>query len=510
MTANWRTGYVDGWALPDDDTGAVIPPITNQLTHTDDAGAVTTWAWEAKTLKVASRLGTRSTCRVAVPDQTVAGSFRYGQNVRVNHPRFGVMFDGTILDAELERNEGVWRWNLTIMGHRWLAEKRIVSGSWSNVPLHWIVRELVQGPQGTFAGLHYPAEVYPDPGWRTPGAPSYPATITGPLGDEGVAVGTLQNSGITVEEVAFDWVPAAEILDWCAEQAGYLWWIDHLRRLQFRAPTSLPSAPEVVSLATEGIKDSIRIRDVQRKYRNRSIVPSVPYVADPVTERFAGDGSTSTFTVSGPIQRKPVVRLQLPGESFTSQRVGILGLNTGRDWYWNKGAASITQDYGAAAIPAGSILEVTFEAGRVGWLFRELPGEQATLALADPGSSGIVEELVRTPTDSRTAARDAADADLALYGTRTRVLSFESSNPGWVPGQAVTVNLPAAGITAETWTVTEVDYRHKGGFANTWQVTALEPGPTPAWQRLHSAAVFQPARVRYDGAGLWGGDATPP
>jgi len=180
------------------------------------------------------------------------------------------------------------------------------------------------------------------------------ALLAAYLAAEGVTEGAIQD-GPSVAEAVFNYVPLTRALDALAVQAGFAWWIGPDKRLHFvdRATYSAPWPLE------PGRKfGNLRINAGRQGYRNRQYVRAGKDLTDPQTESFKGDGARRTFTTGYPIAQVPTVKV-----NAITKTVGIKGIDTGKDWYWNKGDPVITQDEGATPLTASDTLEVTYR----GW-----------------------------------------------------------------------------------------------------------------------------------------------
>src|SRR5690606_91935 len=79
-------------------------------------------------------------------------------------------------------------------------------------------------------------------------------------------------------------------------------------------------------------------------------------LTDVLTEYKTGDGQNKTFTVGFPIAKVPTITL-----NDVPQTVGIKGLESGKDWYWNKGDPVITQDNDATPLEPTDTLKIEYQ-----------------------------------------------------------------------------------------------------------------------------------------------------
>jgi hypothetical protein len=79
------------------------------------------------------------------------------------------------------------------------------------------------------------------------------------------------------------------------------------------------------------------------------------YMRPDEIQSFVGDGTKRTFTLDYPLGATPVVKL-----NGSDQTVGIRGVDTNRNWYWNIGSADLEQDTDDPVLLATDTLEVTY------------------------------------------------------------------------------------------------------------------------------------------------------
>lgn len=271
------------------------------------------------------------------------------------------------------------------------------------------------------------------------------------------------------------------------------------------------------------------------EFITKAFVRAGSFITAPVTSTFGGDGSARSFELALPSYSEPVVTRD-NGSGPIAQSVGILGVETGKDWYWQQGSTTITQD------PTGTILAVgqsiTNVGPQIGSTIVEYQNDAAVDATtAIQSGSGLREIVEQTNTPAtQTDAVTLAKAIALQYGVVPALLEIETYRPGLDIGQRFPVQLSRFGldqdfvidavtITTEDnlvkWTVHAVgsplinwDYRATlatlrpgggNGAGGTqivpWQAVAVLPGVQAV--RTDVTANWRRVVVNLDGAGVF-------
>jgi hypothetical protein len=94
------------------------------------------------------------------------------------------------------------------------------------------------------------------------------------------------------------------------------------------------------------------------------------------------------------------------------------------------------------------------------------------------GTSGIVEGLINNNSlNGTTSAIAAASADLTLYAQQGTVLTFDTMQAGYAPGQLVPVNLPWHNINNQQFLIESVVASDQRDLINIWYTVTAILGP---------------------------------
>lgn len=264
------------------------------------------------------------------------------------------------------------------------------------------------------------------------------------LSSEGVTAGNIENGEITLGQVDFNFESVSDALNELSELVGFIWYIDHDRKLYFQARDT--------TSASFGYSDSsLPIRSLKRKqsrqgYRNRQYLRAGRDIQiNTNAEDFAGDGERRSFTVGLPIGEEPTVTL-----NGSSQTIGVNGIAAGKNWYWQKGSNTIEQDRDLGSIlETDDILRVTYR-GLLAIIVQADDSTQQEERAAIEGGSGIYEQIEDDEKlESGDFALSRASGLLNRYGAIKEIVSISTDEAPLRAGQVQTIELTREGLSGE-------------------------------------------------------------
>ncbi len=269
--------------------------------------------------------------------------------------------------------------------------------------------------------------------------------ITNYLAAEGITAGTIQ-TGITIQKAVFNYIPASRCLDEICTLTGFQWRINADKSLDFFDRATYTGT----ALTASSGAMRLRVKRDKRSYRNRQYVRAGYEIATAETRNYVGDGNTQVFNFPLPLAAEPTITL-----GAAAQTVGIRGLETGHDWYWQKSDKTVSQDIGSAAPGAGVVVAVTGQGYIPIMVVADSP-EQIEARKAISGGTGLYENLEnRSEIDTDDAALEYSSGLLRKYAAIQKAVMFDHYT-AYEPGQLVTVTLAAHGISAEQMLVSDV------------------------------------------------------
>jgi hypothetical protein len=306
--------------------------------------------------------------------------------------------------------------------------------------------------------------------------------VTECLTSEGINVDDVLD-GPDVGPLQFDYETVEEAFDIIAGAAGMYWDIIFNRHLRFftRTTYAAPWAITATSPKVRRMDGVISLVTDRQRVANRVYVRLGQYLGATETETYPGDGSSTLFQLLKPIGAEPTIRV-----NGTDKTVGIQGVDTGKDWYWQVGSQTVEQDASGTVLTSGDDLEVVY----VPLESKVLLGAQDSTAISAratlEGLSGVYDYMIDlgTPT-TQQQAEDIAAAHLAQHKNPTRSLTFTTAERDLAVGMAINVTLPAVGLASATAFLIE-SVRFTDGIGQTplTQCTCSTGALLPTWQQV--------------------------
>jgi hypothetical protein len=237
----------------------------------------------------------------------------------------------------------------------------------------------------------------------------------------------------------------------------YMVWIGDDLKLHFKHNAAQP-APFYLATANGNILWAGNPPVVSRpdmNYRNHQIVDGGMDTTTLPSITRKGDGFTQTWLMPGNLAQAPTITLD--GQT---QKIGVQGTDTGKDFYWQLGSNAISQD--PSEIPPGSNDTIIFSnlaiqtqvrviqdnvngtgayVGTIGQT--QLAALMGTTGVVD---TGIVEDYVSVPGLNRAAATALNTSLLQQFGRLGRAIPLSTNQWGLTPGMLVGVNIPQNGV----------------------------------------------------------------
>lgn len=393
------------------------------------------------TLTIEDAIGERSTCSFSLLDKTadLLAILKAGETVEIWAD--GVKVYGGSIDKPKSRRTpaGTLTWTIDCVDWHQICDRRIIAETYENTLAGAIVRDLVN---------------------------KY-------LAAEGITAAESIQDGPLVVECVFNYVSATTCLDTLAERAGFSWWVDPNKVLHFveRATYMAPWA-----LDEEAKISDLNVEDSRQGYRNRQYVKAGKDVTDPQVESFKGDGATRTWTVGFPIAKVPTIKV-----NGVPKTVGIKGIDEGKDFYWNKGDPTVTQDSEAPLLTSSDTLQVTYQG-----LFDVVVLTDDYAAIEErravEGGTGYYEAVDDEPyLSSREAAIQSANAKLRKHAHLPKVITFSTWEPGLRPGQIIFANLPGDRLHNEDFLIDQVTFSEVGSDFYQYHIRAVSGESLGGW-----------------------------
>lgn len=422
-------------------------------------GVDKTTIMEVNTLQVASRLNSRNRSSFRLVDVTGAYRPSIGAEVIVDDstgtPRyFGGFVDSVNEELTIDGNTSSLSHDVECVSYDAIADRRLVAASYES-------------------GSQTLSTIVSD-------------VVTNFLTGDGLTT-TNVDTGPIIDRVKFNYVPASSVFNELANITGYAWWVDESKALWFKPRGGVTGS---VSIDSSNCRD-VRVVRTLETYRNKQLIRAGTALTSSRTENFSGNGTQKAWTLAYPVGTVPTVTV-----GGVSKTVGIRGVDTGKDWYYNLADPVMNQDDGAAAVGAAVAIAVTYQ-GQYPILINAQNDSQIASQAALGSTSGVYEQLEeRANLNDDGAASDVASGLLRRYGKVPRRVTFTTDTAGLAAGQLINITLTPHGITG-TWLVDSVTAQDRNGKDLVWTVEALDGESVGGWVEFFAALSRQGATAEF-------------
>jgi len=403
---------------------------------------------EKPSINIDKRVEERSTASFTIMDEAGVLDFVRGQPVEILQPwalppfhlnEFSGFID-TPGRVKIAPNSDILYHDISCMDNHYLADKRLVVKSYSDKTAGFIVDDI----------------------------------LTDYLADEGVVEGEIQ-TGPVIAEPIFNYGTASECLDALQELTGFTWFIDETKQLYFIDRETNLAAWNLDGVIHGAIKDSVYLSTGNPLYRNMQYVRGGTGVTALQTEDFTGDGVTVAFTVGYPIAQTPAVEV-----NAVVQTVGIKGIDSGYDCYWNKGDATITFEVAPGAVN----VEIEYY-GQYPLISMAVSGDVANRAAIE-GTSGIVEEMTtEAQHESSDSINASAQGKIKQYCQGAERFSYQTYESGLSPGQLQEITYSPFGFAAHKMLIESVNIMTNGEDVR-YNIICITGPSIGSWARFFS------------------------
>lgn len=375
-------------------------------------------------VRITRAIGQRSTGQFTIIDSAGALRFYQGQPVVITDNLGNTAFVGVVMSDQRLRaaQNGTIEHTIQVSDNHYYADAKLAPYSATGKTAGQIVNDLIN----TF------------------------------LAQEGVTAGQI-DSGPVIPSLVSNYATCSDVLDTLVQKCGggWYWVINDPKTLHFRQLTTAPAAPYVIDddiiergtdVATHGGGD---------QYRNTQYMLGGVTQTPTQTETRIGDGNTVAFVMGYDLNSAPTITVSRAGGAFTAQTVGILGVDTGKQWYWNLGSNTITQDGSGTKLAAASgptpadALQVVY-VGQFASV--AISSDNAAIATMQARSGAITTGIVEaaafdTTITSNDQAFQSAAGYLSTYAQDLDCFEGVTTSYGFLEGQLATVNVPAHDFT---------------------------------------------------------------
>lgn len=297
--------------------------------------------------------------------------------------------------------------------------------------------------------------------------------------DEGVTAGNIQD-GPVISKAVFNYDDGNKAMGYLSDLTGFFWEVDKDLKLNF-FDKSTYTAPFALTNDSGNYKN-LSVEEDASEYRNRQYLRAGQDISTTQTRTFKGDGETQVFAVELPIAEEPVIKV-----NGVAKTVGIRGLETGFNWYWNKNDKTVSQDTTGTKLTASDTLLVDFKGFYPIIIVAESNGEIESRKAIE-GGSGIYENVLEeTSIDTRDAALEYTDKLLEKYGFVPKVVNFEAYQAGLKAGQLLPITNTKYNLSGN-FLINSVTARDNNGLMQ-YNVKCLDGSKLGGWEKFFKGLV---------------------
>lgn len=295
--------------------------------------------------------------------------------------------------------------------------------------------------------------------------------LTNCMGGDGVS-SSIVVTGPVIPSAVFDFATVREAFDYACALASsdtdtYIWDCTPTKVVRLYRSDSFHAPFDITSASTNvlHVGGSVRVGASWSldKYANRAFVKLGKFVRDPEAQTFT-IGTATEFTVDYPIAKAPTVKVDT-----VSKTVGILDVDTGKDWYWQDGSPVVTRDAGGSG---GTSLEITYqgyESKVVGPVQNDT--EVAARAAAEGGTGYYTDILESSDPATSADATNRLQSHLDKVSRIPCVFEYITETDGVKAGQWQSIYLPEISVN-DIFTIESVTMQSVNGLWF-WKVKAI-------------------------------------
>jgi len=270
--------------------------------------------------------------------------------------------------------------------------------------------------------------------------------VTNALGSDGIQMDPGAVDGPTIPEFTVSYAQTGDAFDQlikAGSDAGAIlhWFTDATKIVHLEDNTSSPAPWDVDSAQVpQSLQTDVEMTWDRSQYVNRVFVRLGAFITSAAADPpggFHGDGSTRTFNLSKAAAAAPTITL-----NGGPQTVGILNVDTGKNWYWQSGSNVITQDPSGTILTSGDTLLVIVAEFDTAIVLSQNAGAVMDSQVLE-GGTGFYESVQQTNVPStQTDGQTLAAAIASQFGVIPRKFKASTYRPGLKIGQTQHVKIP--------------------------------------------------------------------
>jgi hypothetical protein len=408
----------------------------------------------AGSLQVQLGIGKKTQASFKVKTDSFTFFVQY-QQVAIYNQNNTLVFSGYITSPSAQKPgfQPSLVWTIACISQDYILKKRVVQNNYTNMMCGAIVRDIytnILAAEGVTVGLIYDG-------------PTISNSLIIPFTIDGNVLLPQKNLFCKVADALNQLVTEAS-----SAGVPYYYAIDQNKALWF-APYGAVTGPQIDDTQIDQNNNPPTITFANPSYRNGQYETGGVAQTTTQTESRKGDSNTSSWPMRYALAGAPTINVD-----GVAKTVGVQGVDTGKDFYWQQGSPNITQDSGGTLLTSSNTLNITY-IGQYPNTSLIYNAAQIAYMVSIDGTSGINEEIDNDPTLTTAAnALSKGSNLLTRFAQQGGQLQFTTRQSGFVPGQLCPVNMPYFNLISTQMLIETVGITDSIDNLNIWyQVTAI-------------------------------------
>ena len=314
------------------------------------------------------------------------------------------------------------------------------------------------------------------------------------LADEGITEGTIDD-GPTISKAKFDHWPISEALDRLKTLTGYIWNINSDKELNFFVRDKNKTSWDLTSDVQH---ENFHQMSTMQKYRNKQYIKggrgSTSRTKEPCTPK--PDGVSRTFIVRYPVATEPTIYVD--DSAVSASDVGILGLETGKKWYWEQDNKEIVHDDNETVLADGKTLTMSYDGYRKIRMVGDSPEQIVARKEIETGTSGIYERVAHdSAVTTRAEAIELLEGLITTYAEIADKITFDTQVSGLEAGQILPIDKDLYDIRGD-FLIESIEISSPGSNDINYSVVALDGAALGGWENLFKGIIRGQKRFTID------------
>lgn len=296
-----------------------------------------------------------------------------------------------------------------------------------------------------------------------------------------ITAGTIETNLTTINIISFNYIDGESALNELCKFGNYIWEVDKNKQLNFYTIGYITNST--------ALNDTSQYYNMKRRrslanYFNKAYIKGDKKITTYRTNETPTpipDGNSKTFLTRYPVASLPDVEYKLAGGSWIHADVGVLGFDSGKEFYFTYNSENIVQDDGETALDngAGDAIRINY--------YGLVPLFVVVNDTSEITSKGIYEAyiknlLLKDTLDALNYGREL----LIKYAEIADNITFDLYEKTYEPGEQFYLSNTKRSITNELFLVDSVNWIPRGPEDITYIYKVLDGASLGGWETYFS------------------------